>query len=278
MNKISIALLFCMSITFFVSAQDDERIKGDRNVTIKQTYIDPFNKIVVGEDFYVEVIYNKRPSVEVEADDNLHEFISFEVKDSILTFKTTKRIVSSKKMNIKVNYGDAFQNIETRDDGEIRSLTSLEFKNATLKTSGTSKAYLNIKAESFKFESHDKAKVKLNVNAKTSALVLSDNSKLDALINSPEATFDLYQRANADIEGTAKNVVIRTDNSSKFNGSNFTAQTCNLTSEISSDAYIEATEEITIAASGSSAIYLLGNPKITITKFLDTAKLQKKVK
>jgi hypothetical protein len=278
MNKIIIAIFFSICFTFLGFSQDDERVKGDRNVTIKQTYIDPFNKIVVGEDFYVEIIYNKRPSVEVEADDNLHEFITFEVKDSVLVFKTTKKIVSSKKMSIKVNYGDALQNIETREDAEIRSLTSLEFKNATLKTSGTSKAYLNIKAESFKFESLDKARVKLNVNAKTSNLILSDNSKLDALINSPQATFDLYQRANADVEGTAQNVVIRTDNNSKFNGSNFTAQTCKLTCEVASDVYIETIVDITIDATGSSAVYLLGNPKITINKFLDTAKLQKKVK
>jgi hypothetical protein len=278
MNKIIIAIFFSICFTFLGFAQDDERVKGDRNVTIKQTYIDPFNKIVVGEDFYVEIIYNKRPSVEVEADDNLHEFITFEVKDSVLVFKTTKKIVSSKKMSIKVNYGDALQNIETREDAEIRSLTSLEFKNATLKTSGTSKAYLNIKAESFKFESLDKARVKLNVNAKTSNLILSDNSKLDALINSPQATFDLYQRANADVEGTAQNVVIRTDNNSKFNGSNFTAQTCKLTCEVASDVYIVTSVDITIDATGSSAVYLLGNPKITINKFLETAKLQKKVK
>jgi len=278
MNKIIIALVFSMNFTFFVSAQDDDKIKGDRNVTIKQTYIDPFNKIVVGEDFYVEVIYNKKPSVEVEADDNLHEFITFEVKDSVLVFKTTKKIVSSKKMSIKVNYGDEFQNIETRDDAEVRSLTSLELKNATLKTSGTSKAYLNIKADKFNFESTDKAKVKLNVNAKTSNLVLSDNSKLDALINSPEAKFDLYQRANADIEGTAQTTFITTDNNSKFNGSNFTTQTCTLTSEISSDVYVETIEDITISASGTCSIYLYGNPKITITQLLDTAKLQKKVK
>ena len=278
MNKIIIALVFCMTFTYNASAQDEEKVKGDRNVTVKQTYIDPFNKIVVGNDFYVEVFYNKRPSVEVEADDNLHEYISFEVKDSVLTLKTTKNIVSSKKMNIKVNYGDGFQKIETRDDAEIRSLTSLELKNATLKTSGTSKAYLNIKADSFDFESLDKAKVKLNVNAKTTHIILSDNSKLDALINSPESTFDLYQRANADVEGTAQKATITCDNSTKFNGSNFTAESCILKCELSSDAYIEAVNDITIDVSGTSSVYLYGNPKITINQFLDTAKLQKKEK
>ena len=267
-----------MGFTFFVLGQDDERVKGDRNVTIKQTYVDSFNKIVVGEDFYVEVIYNKRPSVEVETDDNLHEFINFEVKDSVLTFMTTKKIVSKKKMSIKVNYDDALQNIETQEDAEVRSLTSLEFKNASLKTSGTSKAYLNIKSNSFKFESQDRARVRLNVNTRNSNIVLNDNCRLEALINSSESTFDLYQRADADIEGTSKNTVIRTDNNSKFNGSNFTTQTCNLTCEIASDVYIETIDAITIDASGTSAIYLFGNPKITINSFLDSVKLQKKVK
>jgi len=278
MNKIIIALVFSMSVPFFMLSQEDEKIKGDRNVTIKQTYIDPFSKILVGEEFYVEVIYNKKPSVEIETDDNLHEFIDFEVKDSVLTFKTTKKIVSSKKMVIKVNYGDEFQQIETEDDAEVRSLTSMELKNATLKTSGTSKAYLNIKAESFKFESLDKARVKLNLYSTSSKIQLSDNTKLDLVINSQEATFDLYQRANADIEGISQNVVITTDNNSKFNGTNYTTKTCKIKSEIASDVYIEVIEDITIEASGTSSIYLIGNPKITITQFLDTVKLQKKVK
>jgi hypothetical protein len=278
MNKIINALILSICCTSFILAQNDERVKGDRNVTIKQTYIDPFNKIVVGEDFYVEVIYNKKTSVEVEADDNLHEFITFEVKDSVLELKTTKKIVSSKKMNIKVNYDDSFQHIIAFDDAEIRSLTSLELKNATVNTYGNAKAYLNIKAKTFKFQSLDRAKVKLNVTAESSEIELSGNSKLDALINSPEAKFDLYQRANADIEGTAENTLIRTDNNSSLNGSNFATQNCTVTSEISSDVYVEAIENITISASGNSAIYLFGNPKITITNLLDTAKLQKKVK
>ena len=278
MNKIIIALVFCLTFIYNASAQDDEKVKGDRNVTIKQTYIDPFNKIVVGEDFYVEVYYNKKPSVEIETDENLHEFISFEVKDSVLILKTTKKIVSSKKMNIKVNYDDSFQHIETLDDAEIRSLTSLELKNATLNTYGNSKAYLNIKAKTFKFQSLDKSKVKLNVNTESSVLQLSGNSKLDALINSPVTEIDMYQRANADIEGTSQNANIICDNNSKFNGTNFTIQSCIIKCDLSSDAYIEAINDITIDVSGTSSIYLYGNPKITINKFLGTAKLQKKEK
>ena len=94
-------------------AQD--KIKGDRNVTIRQTYIDDFETIVVDGDFSVEIVYNSKPSVSVEADDNLHDIIQFDVVDGVLTFVETTRIGSKKKLNITVNYGDGVvQSFETK--------------------------------------------------------------------------------------------------------------------------------------------------------------------
>lgn len=258
-------------------AQNTEKIKGNRDVTVKQTYVDPFKGIVVGEDFSVELIYNAAASVEIEADDNLHEVIKFEVATDTLKFWTTKRITSHKTIKITVNYSDPLTYIETIEDGEIRSLTSLELKDVTLKTSGSSKAYLNINANNFTYNGTDKAKVKLNVTAKDSAaLILSANCKLDALLNSQQATVDLYQRATATLEGNLENLTLRTDNFADFKGKNLTAVNCNLVSESSSEVYINVSKEVTIDASGSAEIYLYNDPKITINKFTDTAKLQKK--
>ncbi|MCB0447710.1 MAG: DUF2807 domain-containing protein [Gelidibacter sp.] len=276
MNKIIFTFLLSIACLSFVSAQDDEKIKGDRNVTIKQTYIEPFNKIVIGEEFSVEIIFNSKASVEVETDENLHEYIVFEVVGGVLTFKTTKRITSSKRMNIKVNYTEGLETIETLEDGEIRSLTSLELKNATLKTSGSSKAYLNFRTNAFNYTSSDKAKVKLNVTANTSTIVIGDNSKVEALLNSKTVKMDIYQRATANIEGVAENLNLRLDLSASFNGKEFTTNTCNLVAEGNSNATIRVNDALTMEASGGSEVYLYGLPKITLTKFIDTAKLQKK--
>lgn len=278
MKKFTLFLLITLGYSTVGFSQDDDKVKGDRNVTIKQTYVDQFNTIVVGEDFEVELYYNSKPSVEIETDDNLHEYITIEVIDSVLTFRTIKDIRSKKEMKIKVNYSTGFSHIETREDAEIRSLTSLELKDASLKTTGSSKAYLNIKANNFSFTSLDKAKVKLNLNATKTKIELSDNSKLDALVNSKETKVDLYQRASIDIEGTTDNLLLISDNNTQFNGKNFTSKTCTAICELSSNAYIEVTESIIIEASGSSEIYLYANPKITINRFIDTAKLQKKEK
>jgi hypothetical protein len=262
---------------FSTFAQDDEKIKGDRNVTIKQTYIDPFNKIVVGEDFSVEIIYNSKPSVEIETDDNLHQYIDFGVTAGVLTFQTTKRITSSKKMNIKVNYGEGLESIETKEDGEIRSLTSLELKNTTLMTSGSSKAYLNIRTAKFDYTSLDKARSKLNVNATGIAtIVLGDNCKVEALLNAKSAKIDMNQKATAIIEGTTDDFILRTDFSSSFNGKEFAVNACNLIVEGNSSATVRVNGTLNLETSGGSEVYFYGPGKITLNKFSGNAKLQKK--
>ncbi|MGB3608714.1 MAG: DUF2807 domain-containing protein [Psychroserpens sp.] len=277
MKNFTLLLLIVCGFSIVGFAQDAEKIKGDRNLTIKQTYIDEFKKIVIGEDFEVELFYTKKPSIVIETDDNLHEFINIQVIDSVLTL-TTSANIRSKKLNVKINYGDSFSQIEVKGDAEVRSLTSLELSNASLTTSESSRAYLNINTDNFTFTSTDKTKVKLNVTAKTVTAVVGDNTKMDALINATDAKIDLYQRASADIEGTITKLNLRTDNNSKFNGKNFTAKACNLVAESDSNIYIEAIDTITIEASGASEIYLFGNPKIVINTFIDTVKLQKKEK
>ena len=107
---------------------------------------------------------------------------------------------------------------------------------------------------------------------------MSGNSKVEALINTTELLATLYQRANASLEGSCDIAKLELDNNTQFNGKNFTISNCDVICAISSDAYLEVRENITIEASGTSSIYLYENPKIIINKLADTAKLQKKVK
>lgn len=276
MNRIIFAFLLVLTSTSYLAAQSDEKVKGDRNVTIKQTYVEPFKSIVVGEDFSVEIIYNSKPSVEIEADSNLHEFIAVEVVNGTLTFKTTARITSSKRMNIVVNYTDGLENIEVLDNGEIRSLTSLELENTSLKTSGSSRAYLNIKTNNFSYIASDKSKTKLNVNATNAVMLLNDNVKVEALLNASTAKIDLYQRASARFDGTIGDTQLRVDNSSSFYGKEFLTKTCHLTADLSSSATIRVNDTIDIESTGNSEVYLYNTPKITLTNFVGTSKLQMK--
>ncbi|NRD20483.1 DUF2807 domain-containing protein [Winogradskyella eckloniae] len=276
MKKLLLILLLSITLVPNVIAQSEEKIKGNRNVTIKQTYIDDFHTIVVDGDFSIEIVYNSKPSVNIEADDNLHEVIDFNVIEGTLTFIEKKRISSKKKLNITVNYGDGLHTIETKGDGEIRSLTTMNLDDAILVTSDNSRAYLNIVSKTFDYKSSGKSKTRLNLTADSTKIELSDNSKLDALITSKISDFDLYQRSDAVIEGNTNSSVIRLDNSTNFNGSKFDVTSVDVYTEDSSDLSISALETISISSSGNSEIYLFGSPAITITKFEDTSKLQKK--
>ncbi len=277
-NRQFLTLIFSLSICFITQAQKLQKVKGNRNVTTLQTLINAFHTIIVDEDFEINIIFNKEPSVEIEADENLHEFITFSVRDSVLSFNKTKRITSKKRLNITVSYDGFLNTIETRDNGKIVSLATIDLAKTNLKTTGSSKAELIIETSHFNFESLDKAKVKLNLTADSTKVILNGNSKLEALIYSPIIKADLYQRANAKIEGGSEDALLRIDNNAQFNGKNFTVKKCNLLSEVSSDTSIEVTDTITVSLTGSSSLYLYNNPKIVIDKFTNTSKIQKREK
>ncbi|WP_299118153.1 GIN domain-containing protein [uncultured Winogradskyella sp.] len=274
--KLIYILFLTFGIVHFGNAQSKEKIKGNRNVTIKQTYIDDFNALIIKNNFDVKIAYNSKASVEIEADDNLHEVIDVNVSAGVLNITTNKRITSKKKLIITVNYSNALEEVELYDNAELRSLTSMELNDFKLKTENNSRAYLNVKSNSFSFSASNKSKSRLNVVADSTSFIMSDNSKLDALVSGKISSFDLYQSADASIEGDAENAILRFDNSANFTGKNYTIKDANLLIESNSDATLNILTSLKLNASGNSETYIYGEPKIELELFTDTAKLQKK--
>lgn len=276
MNKITCTLIFVFAFALSATAQDKEKIKGSRVVTIEQTYVDEFSKIVIGDNLSVEIVYNSKTSVEIEADDNLHEVIKSEVTNGILNFETTQQITGSKKLQITVNYSNKLNEIEVNNDAEVRSLSTLEIENLTLKTTGNAKAYLNIRSKTFTFNATDKSRSRLNIVTDNAELVINDNSKIEALYTANNFKADLYQRADLAIDGNVKSAQLRVDSSSSFKGKNLTIETCSISVEGRSTAVVNVSKSITIEATDNSEVYLYGNSAITVNKFLGSAKLLKK--
>ncbi len=266
-------VIFCNTVIY---GQKKEKIKGDRNVTIMETPINSFNKIIVGENFNVDIIEGDNASIFIESDDNLHSVIKFTVADSTLSIQTTKKITSFKQLSIKVIYTNTLKEIETVQNGEISSLTSIDLNNITLKSSGNSRAFLNIKSESFNLNSGDRSRVKLNLTTALSKFEMSDNSKLDALINADSMNIDLYQRSDAKVRGNLQTLKVRADNASNLEGKELVSKNCNVLSEATSDVAVNVTNNLVLDVSGSGEIYIYDEPKITINRFTNTAKLHKK--
>ena len=276
--KLIYTLIFALGILNFGFAQVKDKIKGNRDVTIKQTYVDDFTSLVIKDDFEVKIAFNSKPSVEVEADDNLHEVIDINVDAGVLSISSSKRISTKKKLIITVNYSESLGNIELYNDVELRSLTSMELANLNLKIQNNSRAYLNIKSNTFKFNGSDKTKSRLNITADSSSFVMSDNSKLDALLNGMTSSFDLYQNTDATIEGQSEDTILRLDNSANFIGKNYSVKNAEVLIESISDLSLSVEMLLLLKASGNSETYIYGEPKIELQLFTDTAKLQKKKK
>jgi L-lactate utilization protein LutC len=148
----------------------------------------------------------------------------------------------------------------------------------TFKTQNYSQLYLNVNAKNFILQSDDKSKIELNLKSENATIELSKNAALKALINSVDLKCDVYEKANANLEGDVTNAVIRMDNNSVLTGNKLTVKNVDLTTESYSNCSIFAETTISIDAKEKSEIQLLGNPKIEIRQFADEAKLLKKLK
>ena len=276
-NKlVSIVLLALFSTCIF----SQEKIKGNRNVTTIETEVNSFNKIVVGEKFTVNFMKDDVASVEIKTDENLHDVIRFNVADSVLRFKTNKRITSRKVLDILVRYTDVLKVIELNDNAELNSLNTIENSELILKINDNASANLNIKNYSIKLINNNDSKLssksRLNIESKLVDLELNESSRTEALITCDSLRLDMYQRSFAKIEGDAKLFRANTINSSNFIGKNLTVDSCEIISEDTSKFTIQVLDDIAIEASGTSEVSIFGNPKITINSFQDSAKLYKK--
>lgn len=276
-------LLSVVLITLFsTNTIAQGKIKGNKNVTTIQTEVNAFNKIIVDEKFTINFMKDDIASVEIKTDENLHDVIKFNVTDSVLNFKTTKRITSKKKLEITVRYTNVLREIELNDNAELNSVNIIDNVGILLKINDGARANLNLKNYTFKLINNNDAKLKfsskskLNIESKLVDLELNESSKTEALITCDSLHVNMYQRANAKIEGDVVYMKANIINSTNFTGKNLNVMNCNVITEDSSNLSIQATDELEIEASGTSDVSIYGDPKITITKFEDSAKLHKR--
>ncbi|PZR12596.1 MAG: DUF2807 domain-containing protein [Flavobacterium psychrophilum] len=276
MKKVFLLLLavFFTSITF---AQKKEKIKGSKVVTVTQKEVENFETLEIEDNIEIFLSKGGTQSLEIEADDNLHETIKSELNGTTLRIYTDKEITNAKKVSIRVTYTDNLKNITAKNEATINSLADLQLENITIKNLDHSKSYLNVKSKNFTLIMNDKTSAELNFQGDNVTVELSKNAQLKALIAaSMSAKLDLYQKTVAVIEGDAAEGKIRVDNNASFTGKKFTVKNLELIAESYTHCNINALENITIAASGKAEIELFGKPKVQVTNFADSAVLYKK--
>lgn len=269
-------LFLSLLVATTAMAQKKEKIKGSKTVTVTQKEVQSFDALEVEDNIEIFLVKGNTQSIEIEADDNLHEIIASEIYGSTLKLSTTKEVSSSKKLSVRVTYTDALKTITGKHESIINSLAELSLENITVKNLDYSKSYLNVKSTNFSLVLNDKAKAEINVKAESTTLELSKNASLKALVASPAVKLDMYQKTSAEIEGDAADAKIRLDNNATLTAKKFTAKNMELVTEGYTSCNVTALENVMISASGKSEIQLLGKPKVTVQNFADSAVIYKK--
>lgn len=255
-----------------------EKIKGSKIVTVTTKDLELFENVEIEEFLDVYFVKADKTSIEIEADDNLHDIISYSILGNTLKVTALKEPTGEKKLAIRINYNDSLKSIVARHESKINALADISLENITIKNFDKSQSFLNVKSTNFTLIMTDKSKAEINVKADKTIVELSKDAKVKGLIASPETKIDLYQKADAQIEGDAQIAKIRLDNNANLMAKKFTVKDMELIAESYTKCSVNAQKSIEISASGKTEIDLLGEPKVDLKVFTNSAILSKKEK
>ncbi|QSW87599.1 MULTISPECIES: DUF2807 domain-containing protein [Flavobacterium] len=272
------ALLLLLLVTTFTFAQKREKIKGSKIVTTSIKDVGSFNGLEADDNLEVYLVKGDKNEIKIEADDNLHDIIAFDLRENILRIYTSKESTIFKKLAVHVTYTGTFNKVIAKNEAKIYAIQELQLDDITFSSFDFSRLYLNVNAKKFNLIGDDKSKTELNLKADDGNLQLSKYSSIKTLVSAIKFKCDLYQKATAAIEGIAEKATIRLDNNSIFTGVKFTLKDANITAENNAVGSILADTTVSIAVGDKAELSLYGNAAIQLTRFSEEAKLFKKIK
>jgi hypothetical protein len=121
--------------------------RGSGHMATEVREVSAFHAIEVGGVFQVEIVAGKEHGVEVEADDNLLQFIKTEVHRGVLEIETTRGIKSENPIRVRVTAQDI-------DDLEVSGAASVTLdgvKNGGLEVDSSGASKIKLSGETAKF-------------------------------------------------------------------------------------------------------------------------------
>lgn len=253
-----------------------QKIKGSKKVTVASREISDFETIEVSNAITLFLTAGDTTSLEVEADDNLHDVIAIHQSGNALHIYATQEIGNHRKFSVKITHTDSFSKLVAKGTSNVTALTPMNSPQMTMEISGHAKVFANIKSSDFTMALRDKARAEMNLSSETASVEMTENATLKALISSGVFKADLYQRANAVVEGDALHFTARMDNNSTLGGKNLTVKNADLTLDGGADCTLEVTEKAVISATGKTQLNLHGEQKLEVNLFSDNAVISKR--
>ena len=275
MKKNTFIILFLL-VSILALAQKKEKIKGSKTVTIEQKEIGDFEAIEISDNIEVYLDKGEKSELKIEADDNLHDIITFDLSAKTLRIYSSKTATNYKKLIIRITYTNELNSITSKDEAIINAIQEIQLNAISIKSTDDSKLFLNVNSKNFILQSDTDSKVELNLKSEKASIELSKNATLKALITATDLKCDMYQKAIANLEGDVTNANIRLDNNAQFLGNNLVIMNAQLVAESYANCSVNVNTAIIVDASENAEIELYGDQKIEMKRFADNAILSKK--
>ena len=268
---IVVMVLICFGFQSF--AQRKPKLKGNRNVVQITEELPPFTAIELSDDLEVMIQKGTSESVTIEADDNLLDVLKFDVSEGTLYISSFYNITSKKKLEITVFY----VSLESLNLGNgvitMKDVITTEFLD--IKTYGTARLVLNASADVININMDGNSSGDFNVASDSLNLVLRDRIDAKVYATGQTNTLYMYKNASLKLEGNTDMLQAKLYGNSSLKSEEYLSKSVILFSEDSPSAKIYVLNDLDLSSKGSSKTSLYGNPRITISEFLDTSELHK---
>lgn len=187
-------------------------IRGSGKRELQKRQVAPFTSIKTAGAFTIEVTCQKEPSLEVEGDDNVLEFVRAEVKNNVLQLENTKNYSVSEPIRFKIST----PNLETLSVSgagqvEVKGMNNEKFVISsegapTISVSGNSKSVAIDAKGAGKIDTHNLHASRAIVDSKgVSRIDLDVADQLDVNVSGPSSvTYKGDPVVNKTINGPGK--------------------------------------------------------------------------
>lgn len=222
-SVIAITAVMLIVVSCVINFDPRDSISGDGNVIRQSREVTSFSGIKVGSGIDVFLTQGEPQSVEVEADENLLEWIRTEVNGDMLHIFTEKNIRFAKTKKVYITCS-TINRLDISSAGDVTGMN-------------------RFKADDLKIEMSSAGDLKLEVDADEIEIYLSS-------------------AGNADLKGTTKRLKADLSSAGDLNAFDLEAGACDISVSSAGNARVFVTGEASFRSSSAGSIHYRGEPKI----------------
>ncbi len=202
--KIGMILILALGITFCTDGQMRRTVYGNNKVVKEKREAGQFTALRVSSGIDVYLTQGDRESIEVEADENLHEYILTDIRNGVLHVYTEVNIREAEEKRVYVTMKD-IESLSTSSAGDIIGQTPVKSDRLELSVSSAGDIKLEIQVKEIKAGVSSSGDVTLTGEADMLFANLSSAGDLNAYgLVAREADVSASSAGDADINVTEK--------------------------------------------------------------------------